>query len=55
MNITQINAIRATAGLPALAVDATKSVAAKKRQAANHAARAQANRDLKSKRNSNKK
>ena len=55
MNIKQINAIRETAGLPALAVDVEKRQAAKKRQAANRAARAQANRDLRNARNSNKK
>jgi hypothetical protein len=36
-------------------VDVEKYTAAKKRQAANHAARAEANRKLKSKRNSGKK
>jgi len=55
MNIKQINAIRATAGLPALSVDSEKVNAAKRRQNANRAARAAANRGLKSKRNSGKK
>ena len=55
MNLQQINAIRASAGLQPLTVDSAKQQAAKKRQAANRAARAAANRELKSKRNSNKK
>ena len=55
MNISQINEIRATAGLPALSPNAEKTAAAKKRQAANHAARAEANRALKDARSRNKK
>jgi hypothetical protein len=53
MNLAQINAIRANAGLPALQGDPRK---ADKRKAleANRAARAQASRDLKSKRSSGK-
>jgi len=48
MNMTQINAIRAQAGLaPLPAVD---NRAQKRAQAANKAARAQANREMKAKR-----
>lgn len=55
MNIAQINAIRASANLPALAVDTAGKAAAKKREAANKAKRAQASRDLKDARARNKK
>jgi hypothetical protein len=51
MNIKQINEIRAGMGLEALT--AAKNDAAKKRRENNHAVRAQANRDLKAKRNRN--
>ena len=54
MNLTKINEIRAAANLPPLAVNPGKADQ-KKRQAANHAARAQANRDLRSLRGSSKK
>lgn len=53
MNLASINAIRATAGLPAIA--AKSNVAAKKRQSDNQAARAQACRDLKALRGSGRK
>lgn len=53
MNLAHINAIRATAGLPAIASKANP--AAKKRQSDNQAARAQACRDLKALRGSGKK
>ncbi len=49
MNLIQINAIRASAGLAPLAPNPAKQAQAK-RQAANKAARAQASRDLKAKR-----
>lgn len=53
MNLDTINSIRATAGLPPLAkVDKS---AQKRRQDANRAARAQANREMKSLRGSGKK
>ena len=55
MNIKQINELRATAGLPALAVDTDTRAAQVKRQRDNHAARAAANRDLKTRRASGKK
>lgn len=55
MNLAQINAFRAKAGLTPVTVDAEKIAAAKKRQAANHAARAEANRALKDARSRNKK
>lgn len=51
MNMTQINAIRASMSLPPLTVDTTKQAAQKKRQAANKAAHAALQRDLKAKRN----
>lgn len=54
MNLEQINAIRANASLPALKGDPRKD-AKRKAQDANRAARAQACRDLKSKRGSGKK
>ena len=54
MNLKQINDVRANAGLPALEGDPRKD-AKRKAQDANRAARAQARRDLKSKRGSNKK
>lgn len=50
MGISQINAIRASIGLPAVTVDNVAKQKAAKRRADNHAARAQANRDMKSKR-----
>jgi len=53
MNIAQINAFRVAHGLTPL-TPADKG-AQKRRQAANQAARAQASRELKSKRGSNKK
>jgi hypothetical protein len=53
MNLKQINEIRATAGLPAL--ESKSDTAAKRRQAANRAARGQASRDLKALRGSGKK
>lgn len=55
MNLQQINAIRASAGLQPLTVDSVKQQAAKKRQAANRAARAELNRSIKATRNSGKK
>ena len=54
MNLAKINEIRANAGLPALAAN-PKAADARRRQAANQAARAQANRELKALRNSGKK
>lgn len=54
MRLDQINAIRAQLGLDPHTVDATKAAKAKRRLA-NLAAKAQANRDLKAKRNSNRK
>lgn len=50
MNFDQINEFRVSHGLPALAKPA-QDMAQKRRQYANKAARAQANRDMKSKRN----
>lgn len=52
MNIAQANVIRANMGLTPIV---TKANDAKKRQTANQAARAQANRDLKSLRGSGRK
>lgn len=54
MNLAKINEIRARAGLPALAAN-PKAADARRRQAANQAARAQANRDLKALRGSGRK
>ena len=54
MNLAKINEIRARAGLPALAANPT-AADARRRQAANQAARAQANRDLKALRGSGRK
>lgn len=53
MNLSTINAIRASAGLPAL--ESKDNQAQKRRQAANQAARAQANRETKALRGSGKK
>lgn len=53
MNLLMINTVRAQAGLTPLAPNAKKAEQ-KRRQAANHAARAAANRDLRSLRNSGK-
>ena len=54
MNLAQINQIRAGMNLPLLAANPNKQ-AQKKRQAANAAARAEANREIRSKRNSGRK
>ncbi len=48
MNLQRINELRATMNLPP--VEARDNKAQKRAQQANHAARAQANRDMKSKR-----
>lgn len=53
MNLKQINAIRVTAGLSVLETKSDNG--AKRRQAANRAARGQASRDLKALRGSGKK
>lgn len=50
MNLKQINELRADMGLKPLAADPAKLAKARKRDA-NRSARAQANRDLKAKRN----
>jgi len=53
MNLLMINTVRVQAGLKELAPNPAKAEQ-KKRQAANHAARAAANRDLRSLRNGGK-
>jgi len=55
MNRTQANEIRASLGLAPLVGDMDAKRAQKRRQAANKAARAQANRDIRDLRNSNRK
>ena len=53
MNMQQINAFRVSQGLPSL--PAVDKVAEKRRQAANKAARAQGNRDIRNSRTSKSK
>ena len=51
MNRQRINEIRATMGLTPIVGDAAKAIAAGKRQAANRAAHAALQREIKAKRN----